>query len=95
MFQRPNLRLAFSEQSSVFVQVEVELEPTAEGGLSFCGVYLRYGNDIYTYSYCGGVFISGLIFGNGYYLQASINVSKEVFILVEVTKRAASTFSVF
>ena len=49
-------------------QLEVELESTVNGDLYVCGGYLRYGNDIFAHSYCGGVFIEGLLFGDGFYL---------------------------
>ena len=30
-----------------------------------CRATIRYGNDVYTYSMCGGVFIAGLMAGDG------------------------------
>ena len=56
-----------------YLQFEAEIESTVDGFLYVCGGYLRYGNDIYAYSYCGGVFIEGLIFGDGYYIPENIN----------------------
>ena len=51
------------------LQLEVEIEASIDGNLTLCGVYLRYGNNIYAYSICGGVFIEGLIFGDGNYMK--------------------------
>ena len=56
-----------------YFQFEAEIESTVGGDLYVCGAYLRYGNDIYAYSYCGGVFIDGLIFGDGYYIPNTFN----------------------
>ena len=30
-----------------------------------CRATIRYGNDVFTYSMCGGVFIEGLVAGDG------------------------------
>ena len=51
-----------------------------------CGAYVRYGNDIYGYSVCGGVFMEGLIFGDGHYLP-EIFTSSYVSIIKSFSER--------